>query len=615
MSKKTDSTALGWRRLPARVLPALILLAGLGLAGPLWGQAAFTDKLFVKVPGGSFRMGDPALAGPVHLVTVKDFYLAKYEVTDKELAEIGGRPDGGYPLEGRLPNRSFWLSAVKYCNARSQREGFDPCYTINGNQVSCDFTKNGYRLPTEAEWEYAARGGASGKSQEYAGGGYLDLYRIAHNWNTHNNAIGQLGLAYPPGQLQPNSLGLYDMSGNEWEWCWDWYGPYAAQLQTDPTGPASGTFKVARGGSWESGTKDTRLDYRRAAHPEEETCGFRLCRSSWQYLPPRLDRQAVESGKSRFPGLPYLTLGQPELWPQPRFVDNKDGTLTDRLTGLMWQQKPSPEAVNWEKAVKNCAALKLAGHTDWRLPNARELTSLVHPGIKDQTAWLTESGFAGIRQEWYWTATPNNTWDGTAYILMLSYNYNILSTTFRNQKSDIFSHLALAVRSTEASQAFMPATGQQKSLAPRDDGAVKAGLAWTAKRFVANQDGTISDTLTGLMWEQTPATTQMGWTEAAGLCRKLRTGGYQDWRLPHIQELESLVNYDQESAAYLNGCGFSGLVNGYDWASAYWSADETHVQPGTFWTMNFRNGTRYYNDRNKKEMQVLAVRFIVPPVQ
>jgi len=165
----------------------------------------------------------------------------------------------------RPVERVSWYDAVKFCNKLSQMEGLDQCYTINGSDVSwSNRSCNGWRLPTEAEWEYAARGG---QSYKYAGSNNVD--EVA--WYDEDFSSGS---THPVGQKKPNGFGLYDMSGNVYEWVWDWYGDYSSQSSTDLVGVSSGQSRVIRGGSWDIFAWDTRVSRRISYNPDHEYYGL-----------------------------------------------------------------------------------------------------------------------------------------------------------------------------------------------------------------------------------------------------------------------------------------------------------------------------------------------------
>jgi len=238
------------------------------------------------IPQGAFTMGD-SLDGmsdaPTRTVTLDAFYMGKYEVTKSGWDEVcNWGLSNGYDLSagsGKASNHPVqsiaWYQMVKWCNARSQKEGLTPVYYTNDAQTTIyktgdvnvtnaqvKWTANGYRLPTEAEWEKAARGGLSGKrfpwgdtishsqANYYAYSGYSYDSSGAVNNNHPTYATGSTPYTSPVGAFAANGYGLYDMAGNVWEWCWDWYGTYAAGSQTNPRGSTSATRRVLRGGGW-----------------------------------------------------------------------------------------------------------------------------------------------------------------------------------------------------------------------------------------------------------------------------------------------------------------------------------------------------------------------------
>ena len=255
----------------------------------------------VFVEGGTFDMGDTFGDGysdekPVHKVTLNSFYIGKYEVTFTEydvFCNATGRELPGDCLWGR-ENRPVinvsWYDAVEFCNWLSEQEGLSTCYTIDKSRkdpnntnssvdvqwlITCDFSANGYRLPTEAEWEYACRGGSRSAQYKYAGSNTADevaWYRSNADSKTH-----------PAGQKKPNELGIYDMSGNICEWCWDWYGSdyYSSSPSRNPLGPEKGSSRVRRGGSWyyDGGSVRSADRYYDHADYRDSGIGFRLLRN------------------------------------------------------------------------------------------------------------------------------------------------------------------------------------------------------------------------------------------------------------------------------------------------------------------------------------------------
>jgi len=232
---------------------------------------------FVLIPTGTFMMGNTGsfFGGetPVHKVTIsKEFYMSKYEITQPLYSDLMGKNPSAFRGFDLPVDQVTWLNACEFCNRLSERDGFNKCYTINGTDVSCDWTANGYRLPTEAEWEYACKAGTT--TDFYSGESENNLADIAWYSANSNN------VTHTPGLKQPNSFGLYDITGNVWEWVWDWMGNYSADEVTDPKGPVTGGTKVLRGGSWHNGLNLNRSSIRGADMPggTSSTDGLRVIR-------------------------------------------------------------------------------------------------------------------------------------------------------------------------------------------------------------------------------------------------------------------------------------------------------------------------------------------------
>ena len=232
---------------------------------------------FKLVEGGTFQMGSTSGESdekPVHSVTVTSFYMCDHEVTQKEYRDVMGTNPSYYKGDSRPVDQVTWFNAIEYCNALSRKEGLTPCYTQSGGTWTCNFNADGYRLPTEAEWEYAARGG--NKSNGYTYSGSNSLGNVAWYYDNSGSSTHDVKTK------SPNELGLYDMSGNVWEWCWDWYGSYSSSSQTNPTGASSGSYRVRRGGGWDFDASYCRVANRRYLSPSNSfnNFGFRVVRSS-----------------------------------------------------------------------------------------------------------------------------------------------------------------------------------------------------------------------------------------------------------------------------------------------------------------------------------------------
>jgi hypothetical protein len=261
------------------------------------------------------------------------------------------------------------------------------------------------------------------------------------------------------------------------------------------------------------------------------------------------------------------------VWPNPRFTDNEDGTVTDHLTGLMWVKEPhtllgNSEAMEWENAIDFCNSLNFAGYADWRLPNIVEMQSLMRCGLGDwgnqPYEWLnsTETPFLEIQAGRYWSSTSLST---------SAWNININGSIERISKSNL--HFVWQVRSVASGGVInLPKTGQETSYISGDDGDINAGASWPDPRFVDKDDGTIRDSLTGLIWMKDPHnlygnTGPMNWEEALILCNDLNFAGYTDWRLPSRNELLSINNYNRSSVLPTSSDGFYGLQTLY-WCSS-----------------------------------------------
>ena len=235
------------------------------------------------VRGGTFQMGssDKSLnAGPVHEVTVGSFYITETEITQKQYeAVMGKNPSWNKAAEGEaVVEMVTWFDAVEFCNKLSEKEGLEKCYSGSGNSIVCDFNKNGYRLPTEAEWEYAARGGI-----------YSDYLLIRSAAKSEFNTQGEWFENVNSPFRCENRLGIYNMTIGVGDWCWDRYAPYGKESSVNPIGPESGNERVARGNDamnaafGTSGEKQFPIAYNRSGRKPDATSdryGFRVVRNA-----------------------------------------------------------------------------------------------------------------------------------------------------------------------------------------------------------------------------------------------------------------------------------------------------------------------------------------------
>jgi len=295
-------------------------------------------------------------------------------------------------------------------------------------------------------------------------------------------------------------------------------------------------------------------------------------------------------------------------WPGPRFTDNSNGTITDNLTGLIWLKDSTRFGQRtWADALSDCNNLAHDGINltdgssagDWRLPNRKELGSLVNYEAGWVSDWLNGQGFTGLGYENYWSSTTDASSTTSAwYVYMYS---GAVKPTSKGEDPPVL--YVLAVRSGQAGGAVsLPRTGQTASYVSGDDGDLKKGAAWPDPRFTDIGNGTICDNLTGLMWEQAPSGAS-DWVGALSYANNLDLGGHSDWRLPNVNELKSLINAAEGNfAGWLNDQGFSGVQTSNYWSSTTWAATPTsawyvHMGYGEVWVNP--KGLSYY---------VLAVR-------
>ncbi len=268
-------------------------------------QINYKPIQMIAVSGGSYIMGNRqsdyySNEVPTHNVNLNPFYIGKYELTQGEYAAVmGSNPASVYGVGENYPVYNVsWYEALKFCNLRSKAEGLEPVYMINDsydpaewgsvpelnndlwNSVTCNWAAGGYRLPTEAEWEYAARGASNEPDLIYSGSNMIN--GVA--WYSLNDTNGGYPTGTKPvGVKVMNGIGTHDMSGNVTEWCWDRFSDvyYSISPGNNPHGPASGDKRTTRNSAWNGWSGGCRVTYRYGSFPDFKSfsTGFRVCRS------------------------------------------------------------------------------------------------------------------------------------------------------------------------------------------------------------------------------------------------------------------------------------------------------------------------------------------------
>ncbi|MBI5376806.1 MAG: DUF1566 domain-containing protein [Candidatus Schekmanbacteria bacterium] len=297
-------------------------------------------------------------------------------------------------------------------------------------------------------------------------------------------------------------------------------------------------------------------------------------------------------------------------WPNPRFTDNDDETVTDNLTGLMWTKDGNlPNGYKtWQEALDYIASLNNSnylGFNDWRLPNVNELKSLLNADEPDSSIWLNTLGFNNVQASNYWSSSTYTSYTSYAWCVDMDLGVYVNGKTYdyyvwpvRSGQSGLFGSSVISLPQTGQSKCYETFGAEIACTGTGQDGDIQAGVAWPNPRFTDNVDETVTDNLTGLMWTKDGNLPNgyKKWQEALDYIASLNSSnylGFNDWRLPNANELKSIANADEpDSTTWLNTQGFNNVQ-----ASSYWSSSTWASYTYFAWRVDLRGGVVW--DGNK----------------
>jgi len=295
-------------------------------------------------------------------------------------------------------------------------------------------------------------------------------------------------------------------------------------------------------------------------------------------------------------------------WPDPRFTDNNDGTMTDNLTGLMWTKNANLPGgkTTWWMALDYCNNLTLGDYSDWRLPNVNELESLVNANEQNSATWLNAQGFTNVQASPYWSSTTHARYTNGPWVIYIWAGY----VSYGGSGSYCY---VWPVRCGEniSAPAQIWKTGQTT------DGYLERGVAWPSPRFADHGNGTVTDNLTGLMWTK-DANLPNGYMyrqQALNYVAGMNSGaypnyGYYDWRLPNRKELFSLIDHSRYGPALPADHPFTNVQmhDDFDSNPYYWSSTTIACSPGSPWVVSMWSGLLSYDNVSSGSYYVWPVR-------